>query len=207
MPLAQALANFKASVTQCESLIANAHKLDQAGLPILPPIDQQQITVAGFLNLFKAWEAFLETSIGHLMVGAPTISGRTPVRFVVPGDLSRATRIVVGISRYFDYANHQNVRRIADIYFDQGYPLEPHLASINADLEDLRTMRNASAHIAASTQTALEALATNLLGQPKPGITLYQLLTTPHPSSSTNETVFSTYKGKLIVTAELIAQG
>jgi hypothetical protein len=207
MPLAQALARFKVDVVQCESLIANAHKLDNAGAPILPPIDQQQITVAAFLNMFKAWEAFLETSIGHLMIGSSTISGRAPVRFVTPADLGRATRIIVGIARYFDYANHQYVRRIADIYFDQGYPLEPHLASINSDLDDLRTMRNASAHIAASTQTALEALATSLFGQPRPGITLYQLLTTPDPRSPTHETVFSTYKEKLIVTAELIAQG
>lgn len=207
MPLAQALAAFKADVAQCESLISNAHKVDAAtGATILPTIDQQQITVAAFLNMFKAWEAFLEASIGHLMIGAPTISGRAPVRFVTPPDRSRAARIIVGIARYFDYANYQYVRRIADVYFDQGYPLEPHLASINADLDDLRTMRNASAHIAASTQTALEGLATRLFGQPKPGITLYQLLTSTDPGTPA-QTIFATYRSKLVVTAELIAQG
>ncbi len=93
------------------------------------------------------------------------------------------------------------------MYFHQGYPYEPHLSAIFADLSDLRTMRNASAHISSTTQTALESLALRIFSQPLPRIGLYEMLTMNDPRSTAGETVFVTYKTKLIVTAELIAQG
>ena len=58
--------------------------------------------------------------------------------------------------RYFDFANHEYVKKIVRMYFDKGYPYEPHLSAITVDLSDLRIMRNASAHISSSTQVTLE---------------------------------------------------
>jgi hypothetical protein len=40
-----------------------------ANSPFLPPIDRQQITVAALLNMFIAWESFLEASLVELMTG------------------------------------------------------------------------------------------------------------------------------------------
>lgn len=93
------------------------------------------------------------------------------------------------------------------MYFEHGYPYEPHLSAIYSDLDDLRTMRNASAHVSSTTQIALESLALRIVGQPQPGITLYQLLTMIDPRSAAGETIFLVYKNKLVVTAELISQG
>ena len=207
MPIAQALAEFRAAVTQCESLIANAHRTDAAGAPLLPSIDQQQITVAAFLNLFIAWESFLESSLGELMIGGQTISGGAPIRYVVPQNLNAARELVIGVMRFFDYANHLFVRKVVNMYFHNGYPYEPHLSAIFSDLEELRTMRNASAHVSSTTQTALESLALRIFGQPQPSITLYQMLTAIDPRSASGETVFGTYKDKLTVTADLISRG
>jgi hypothetical protein len=207
MALAQVLLEFKESVAQCDSLIANAHKTDAAGTPVLPTLDQQQITVAAFLNMFIAWETFLELSLVQLMIGAHTISGTAPNRYVRPVDLNAARDLIVFVGRYFDYANHQNIIKVVRMYFEHGYPYEPHLSAIHSDLQDLRTMRNASAHVSSTTQTALESLTVRILGQPQPGIGLYQLLTMLDPRSGTGETIFSSYKNKLVVTAELISQG
>lgn len=208
MALAQILADFKSSVTQCDNLIANAHKADAAGVPLLPVIDQRQITVAAFLNFFIAWESFLEAALADLMTGAVPASGNVPVKFVAPPTMSAANEMVIGIMRYFDYANYLNVRKIVSLYFQTGYPFEPHISAIFSDLDDLRTLRNASAHISATTQKTLEALAARVFGQPRPGITLYEFITAIDPGSGTaNEPVFITYRNKLIVTAELIAAG
>lgn len=207
MPLARALASFKSKLIQCDSLIANAHKLDAAGAPFMPQIDREQVTTAAFLNGFIAWESFLEECITALMIGSPTISGTTPTKYVSPTTLEEASKIIIGTMRFFDYANHQNVLKIVKIYFRNGYPFEPHLSSVFSDLNDLRTMRNASAHISSTTQTALDALAVGLLGRPHPGITLYQLLTAVDPRSAAGDTVIAAYKAKLVVTAELIANG
>jgi hypothetical protein len=207
VPLATALAEFRSSVAQCDSLIANAHQVNAAGAPLLPTIDREQITVAAFLNLFIAWERFLESSLANLMIGNPTISGALPTRYVVPPSLADARLLIVGINRYFDYANHDNVKRVSLMYFQNGYPFEPHISSIFSDLADLKTMRNASAHISSTTHQALESLAVRIFGQPQPGISLYRLLTAIDPRSPNQDTVFLTYKEKLLVTAELIATG
>lgn len=208
MAVDQILVDFKGSVTQCDSLIANAHQTNGAGGSFLfSAVDRQQITVAAFLNLFIAWEAFLESLLSEFMTGSLTTNGNAPVRYVSPPHPQAAREFVVGVRPYFDYGNHDNVRKVIRMFFQNGYPFEPHLSGIFSELSDLRTMRNASAHISSTTQTALESLALRIFGQPQAGIGLYQLLTMIDPRSAANETVFLAYKNKLVVTAELISSG
>ena len=207
MSLAAALADFNANVAQCDNLIANAHQNDPNGVPILPALDREQITVAAFLNLFISWEMFLEDSLAKLMSGEPTINGSVPTKYVAPPNSVAAKKMLIGVMRHFDYANHGFVRQMVAMYFQNGIPFEPHLAGIDGDLSDLRTMRNASAHISSTTQQALESLATRIFGNPVQGISLYQLLTSDVPGSSPNETVFAYYKNKLLIAANLIATG
>lgn len=207
MAFSDILHEFQDSVTQCDSLIANSHGVDAVGNPILPPRDREQIAVAAFLNMYKAWEAFLEAAIIHLMIGGNTLSGRSPTKYVSPLHSQAAQAMIVGVLPYFDYANHDRVKTIVNLYFHSGYPFEPHFSAIFSDLGDLRTIRNASAHISSTTQTSLESLALRVFGAPRIGITLYQLLTAVDPRSPIGETVFAAYRTKLLVTAELIARG
>jgi hypothetical protein len=207
MALNQVLAEFQAKITQCDNLISNAHIKDKMGAYVLPLIDPQQISIAAFLNMFIAWEEFLESSIMDLMIGMATISGRVPVKYVNPASTENARQLIIGINRYFDYGNHDYVKKIILMYFDQGYPFEPHLSSIISDLADLRTMRNAAAHISSTTQNSLDSLATRIFAKPARGIKLYDMLTAIYPRSSPAETVFATYKNKLNAAAELIANG
>lgn len=207
MSLAKILNDFKTDVVQCDSLIANAHQTDANGNMLFPSLDRRQISVAAFLNLYVAWETFLEGSLAELMIGSATLSGSLPTRYISPLNVEAARTLVIGVHRYFDYGNYDYVRRMVQMYFKDGYPYEPHLGSISSDLADLRTMRNASAHITSTTQTALESLAMRVLSRPCSGINLYTLLTTIDPRSTTRDTIFLEYKNKLVVAAELIAQG
>jgi hypothetical protein len=93
------------------------------------------------------------------------------------------------------------------MYFENGYPYEPHLSAIYSELDDLRTMRNSCAHISSTTQTALDSLALGILGRPQSGMNIYSFLTTIHPGSAKGETVHMSYRNKLLVAAELISQG
>jgi hypothetical protein len=207
MTVAQALADFKASVAQCESLIANAHRTDAGGTFLFPETDQKQITIAAFLNLRIVWENFLESTMVGFLTGKPTISGSMPLKYVAPPNAAIAHAIIKGTQKYFDYGAHEHVRKMISLYFKDGYPYEPHLRAIVADLEEIRTIRNACAHKASSTQIALEAIALRIFGAPKPNISVYDLITAADPRSTTGETVFSSYKAKLVLAAELIANG
>lgn len=141
------------------------------------------------------------------MAGAATLSGTQPTRYVLPPSADAAREMVIGINRYFDYANHDYVRRIVPMYFKGGYPFEPHLGAIASDLADLRTMRNASAHLSSTTQRALEALALRVLTTPQPGIDLYSLLTRVDPRTGNGSTVMATARDKLLTVGQLIATG
>lgn len=207
MSLANSIADLQGRVAQCDSLIANAHKVDVSGAWLFTLADRQQITVAAFLNLFIAWESFIEDVLTKLMSGSPTTSGTYPTRYVAPPTQEAAKIMVIGINRYFDYANIDYVKRLTKMYFENGYPFEITLNSISAELADLRTMRNASAHITSTTQRALEALAQRIFLTPKPGIDLYTLLTLVHPNSVSVQTVYAESRDKLLVAAAIIANG
>jgi hypothetical protein len=206
--IGQSLADFQMSRLQCDSLIASAHRTDPDGNYLFPSLDREQITVAAFLNLFIGWEEFIEASITDFMMGEATESGKNPVLYVQPPNRDHSNKMVVHTQRFFDYANHDNIRKVAKLYFDTGYPFDGPLSSINAELAELKTIRNACAHLSSTTRTALEGLATRILGQPQPGVSVYGLLTTIDPRVAGNATtVYAAYRDKLLTAAILIAQG
>lgn len=207
MPIASAIASLVAKANLCDSVIASAHGTDPAGAPYFPAPERELITVAGFLNLFVAWEEFLEVAMSLFLVGAPTLSGSAPVRYASPPDVETAKRMLIGTNRYLDYANPEIVRRMAGLYFRNGYPFEPHLSAVAPDLADLRTMRNASAHLSSTTKVALESLAQRIFGVPRPGINLYSMLTAVDPRSTAGATVYADARDKLLAAAQLISQG
>lgn len=207
MTLLTTFSDFRASVEQVDSLIANSHQQDSCGFYILPELDRRQITAAAFLNLFISWETFIESALAKYMAGEASINGINPVRYVVPPTVADASAMIVGVNRYFDFANIELVRKVVGQYFENGGPFEPHLRSSLNDIQDLRIMRNASAHITTSTRATLDALAQRLLITTRPGISLYDLLTSQLPSRPAGRTVLAEYRDKLLVTAELIANG
>jgi hypothetical protein len=165
------------------------------------------ITTAAFLNSFKLWERFLEDSIAKYLSGKRPIGGAYLKKRASPADENAAKTMLIGVMKFFDYANHEYVRKIAGIYFDAGGPYEPHLSAVVTDLADLRIMRNSAAHISSTTQASLEGLAQRIFTTPQPNITLYDMLLRVDPRSATGETVFASYQAKLLATAELIARG
>ncbi|HLP66629.1 MAG TPA: hypothetical protein VK181_03825 [Rhizobium sp.] len=208
MSIAQSLAGFQTCLAQCDSLIASAHRTDAGGQNIFPQRDREQITVAAFLNMFIAWEEFIEAAFGDFMMGDVTIGGTKPVKFVSPPTRDHSVKMVIHTHRFFDFAHHDNVRKLAGLYFQGGYPFDPTLSSITAELQDLKTIRNSCAHLSSSTRRALESLAGRIMGQPQPGIGVYQLLISVDPRvAANNSTVYSAYRDKLIAAATSIATG
>lgn len=158
--------------------------------------------------MFIAWEEFIEAAIGDYMMGEATVTGLQPVRYVAPPLREHSSQMVIHTQRFFDYANHGNVRKLAKLYFASGYPFETPLSSIDSELQDLKTIRNACAHLSSSTRTPLEALSGRIMGQRQPNITVYQLLTAIDPRLPGQGTsVFAGYRDKLIAAATLIANG
>ena len=187
--------------------MANIHQQDAGGIYLLPELDRKQVTVAAFLNFFIAWESFLEECFANFLVGSVTLGGQQPVKYASPVDTDKAKAMLVGQNKYFDYGNLEAFRVVSRIYFDSGYPFEPHINAMSQDIADMRTIRNASAHITSTTQSKLEVLAQRLLQSPQPGIDVYTLITSPDPNYANGSTIFSTYRDRVLIAAQAIAQG
>lgn len=208
MPISVSLSNFLRDVAQCDSLLSSAHAVHASGNLIFSQRDREQITVAAFLNLFIAWEEFLEAAFNDFMLGDRTLGGTLPVRFVFPVSRVHSSGLMLHLNRFFDYSSHDYVRKIAKLYFENGYPFESAISALNSDLSDIKTIRNACAHLSSTTRSALEGLAGRILGQPQPGISVYDLLISIDPGSSgQNATVYESFRDKLIAAATMIANG
>lgn len=207
MPIALSLAHFQASVAQCDGLIASAHAILPGGAYHFSERDREQITVAAFLNMFIAWEEFLESSVSDYMMGDQTISGTSPTRYVVPPSREHSVKMVIHMGKYFDFSNHESVKRLSKLYFGAGNPFEVPISSMALELSDLKTMRNACAHLSSTTTASLEALSRRIFGTPQTGISVYQMLTMDDPRTNPRGTVYASYRDKLLVAAALVARG
>ncbi|MGI8484253.1 MAG: hypothetical protein ACR2OU_08315, partial [Thermomicrobiales bacterium] len=93
----------------------------------------------------------------------------------------------------------------AGLFFEGGDPFETVLAQVNSDLLDLKTVRNAAAHLASTTNAQLDALATRKLSTPIAGMTVAKFVMTADPHSATGQSILQTYEATLDTAAHLIA--
>ncbi|HEY6298258.1 MAG TPA: hypothetical protein VIW95_01340 [Candidatus Binatus sp.] len=205
MSLAKVLGDFKADVAQCGTLILHVQQKDARGKSILPLIDQKQVVVASFLNMSIAWENFLGNSLSEFMVGSKTLRGKKPVRYVAPTSRAKAREMILAGRRYFDYLDVNLVRTVCQMYFRTGYPYYSPISGSFLQLSDLKTMRNFAAHVTSTTRASLSSVTQRVFSAPQPGMDLYKFLIASDPAST--GTIFLSYQSRLIVTAELIANG
>lgn len=114
--------------------------------------------------------------------------------------------MVRGTQRFVKWNSPDAVRILSKIYFDNGDPYETALAGIAQPLSDLRCIRNATAHLTSTTQYALEAVATRILGAGVVGITVDDLLLRQDWRRPPN-TVLQTLIDTLDVAADQISNG
>ena len=206
MPIATTLAEFQASVGQSTAIIAAAYRVDPSSKFFFTATEQSVLVESAFLRIFIAWEAFLESTFILYMLGVPSIRGAVVPRCVTPRDAEHAHSIVVGGMRHADWSTPDFVRKVANLFFGGGEPYETVLSQIHSDLLDLKTVRNAAAHLSASTSTQLDALASRKLKSPSSGMTVARFVLHADPASRSGESMLQTYTASLESAAELIAQ-
>jgi hypothetical protein len=159
------LQSFRNTCADARRFVAAAHVQNPPGGAYLwPQADRFLAVEAAFLKTFIAWEHFQEEAFHHLLLGRPTGSGRVIARFALPLDAEHATRILVGTAKHVDWSVPDTVRKLAKLYLQGGDPFENVLPAVHSDLLDLKTIRNAAAHLSTTTTAPLEALASRLLG-------------------------------------------
>jgi len=196
MALIDSLTTFRVSVAEANSFTTLAFQQDAAGNYMLSQNQREFITDSAYLRLFIAWETFLENSFIKYMLGEPSILGNVITRYVQPLN-----------EKYVDWSNPEIIKRLCNLYFSPGNPFDTYVSSIFADLFDLKTIRNAAAHLTSSTRQQLDSLGTRKLQRPCNNLKVSDLIFAVDPNSTNNETILTTYLDKLDISAEGIANG
>jgi len=207
MALIDSLNAFRVSVAEANGFIALAFQQDAGGNYVLSQIQREFITDSAYLKMFIAWETFLENSFIKYMLGEPSISGNVITRYVQPLHEQHANNLLIGTQKYVDWSNPEIVKKLCNLHFSPGNPIDTFVSSIFTDLFDLKTIRNAAAHLTSSTRQPLDSLGTRKLQRQCNNLKVSDLIFAVDPNSPTSDTILTTYLNKLDISAEGIANG
>lgn len=207
MPLIDCLNSFRNSINEARGFIAIAFQQDAHGNYLLPQNQRDFITDSAFLKIFIAWETFIESAFIKFMLGQPSINGNVTPCYVQPVDEDHAHKILIGTQKYVDWANHEVVRRLSTLYFPNGNHIYTFFCSIQLELSDLRSIRNAAAHLSSTTSKGLNSVGSRLLGSTQTNLTVSQLIFALDPVAGNGNTFLDSYLAKLDIVAEGIANG
>jgi len=207
MPLIDALTTFRGAVAEANSFITLAFKQDTSGNYILSANQQDFLTDSAYLRVFIAWETFLENTFVRYMLGEHSILGNIVTSYVRPLDDQHANRLLIGTQKFVDWSDPQTVKKLCNLYFSPGNPIDTFVSSMASDLSDLKTIRNAAAHLSSTTRKQLDALGTRKLKKTCTNLKVSDYILAVDPVSKTNDTILTSYLNLLDVCAEGIANG
>lgn len=207
MPLLDSLTQYRASIAEANNFISIAFRRNRSRRYILSVNEREFITDSAYLRIFIAWETFLESSFINYMLGDLSILGNAITCHALPTSVDHAHKMIIGTQKYVDWSNPEIVRRLCNLYFAAGNPFDTFISSISADLFDLKTIRNAAAHLTSTTRGQLDSLGTRKLRRPSTNLKVSDLVFSIDPSSTINDTILTTYLNILDVAAEGIANG
>ncbi|MCA6368865.1 MAG: hypothetical protein IM631_05400 [Cytophagales bacterium] len=208
MPLQDTLNSYRSSIVECNANLNIAFAIDGGGGYIYAQRQREFIVESAFLKIFISWETYLENAFIGYLLGEPSITGRVVNRFATPIDFNHAHKILIGTQRYVDWANSDTVIKLGGLYLEPNNPINDTVGAIKADMDDLRIIRNSAAHMSATTNAALDGLASRKLRTPCSNYSVPQLVLTFDPAAPiNNQTILNTYLTILDAAAENIANG
>ena len=198
------LNQYRQSVADAKRYAADGFQQHPDGTFIYDELHRNFIVDAAILKFFKAWETYLESIFKCFLLGEQTTEGTTVHICVTARDEKHADRLLIGMNKYFDWANPELVCKLSVLYLDEINPINASLNAIKSDLSDFRTIRNAAAHFTVTTRHPVEALAQRKTGNQHIGITPAKFI---FMQESTTGDYWSYYQQILDIAAENIAKG
>lgn len=188
-------ATWQTNSARYRGYLVQAYRQDAAGNYLVPADERAFIVDSSFLRIFIEWESFLEEAFVQYLLGNASGAGRAANRHVRPIDPDHARRLLIGTQKYVDWANPEIVRTLARLVFAGGEPFHSILSSINSDLLDLRTIRNAAAHLTSTTSASLDGVATRRLNRTQSHITVADFILQIDPNGAGGATILDGYMG------------
>lgn len=204
MTAAECLQKYRDSVQTIESYISEAHQQDSTGVYIHTQSFRQFVMAAAIVNFSIAWESFLENISCSFLMGEPDTEGNAVPCHVSAVDENHASKLLIGTNTYFDWTNPEKVKQLSELYFTSNNPIKAGISTVMVSLKNLKTIRNAAAHISVTTQASLNGLASRLMNRQVTNAVVSDVVNYNMPDGNT---VWQNIKAELDVAAENIAKG
>lgn len=99
-----------------------------------------------YMEIYLAWENFLENSFILYLNAGVDLQGNSYVRYGIPTDKEHAYNMIRGTKNYPDWTNISDVKYLANIYFENYGPYSI-IENIPIEFADIKTIRNRISHI------------------------------------------------------------
>lgn len=160
------------------------HKGREGRFISIGKIQQERLCEMTFIILFTAWEQFLETTFITLIVDAPLATFKRRHRVLVT-DFDTAYDLIRGSRKYVEWADPNQVRERAKVFFKGGEPFESALSAVSDDLMKMRIIRNRCVHYSQHATEQYDKMMRQVYGSGKRITPGRVLLTAPTPGLST----------------------
>lgn len=117
-----------------------------------------------FMQIFLAWEQFLENSFILYLNASADLQGNTYVRYGFPKNKDHAYNMIKGTKNYPDWTNINDVKCLANIYFENGGPYYI-IDNIPVEFNDIKVIRNRISHISEKSVKSFERLLAKTIMQ------------------------------------------
>lgn len=117
-----------------------------------------------FIQIFLAWEKFLENSFILYLNGNADFQGTNYVRYGTPKDNEHAYNMLKGTKNYPDWTNINDVKYLAKIYFENGGPFSI-IENIPVEFDDIKNIRNRISHNSEKSAKAFERVLVKTIMQ------------------------------------------
>lgn len=204
MTTVDCLQRYRDAVQETETFIAEAHIMDTSGHYVHPLGYRDFVISSAVVRFSIAWESFMENTYCSFLMGELDTQGRSVPCCVTAKDEKHAHQLLIGTNRYFDWTDPDLIIRLSTLYLDPDNPIKTAIKSLKSDLIDIKTIRNAAAHISVTTQTKLDALASRLYGTQQINTTVAAVVRFLRPDG---KTLWEYYKDSLDVAAENVVKG
>lgn len=153
--------NFKQTYDDCNEMLSDSTILHQHNIEFEGHAFSNKIYDAivehCFMQIFLAWEKFLENSFILYLNASADLQGNTYVRYGIPKDSEHAYNMIKGTKNYPDWTNISDVICLAKIYFENGGPYSI-IANNPVEFEDIKVIRNRISHVSEKSIKAFERL-------------------------------------------------
>jgi len=121
------------------------------------------IAEALFLRVFTAYESDVEKIFLHYVTGGASLQGARANSYLSITDEAAARKLTKGALKFLSWAKPDEIKRTAEIYLENGWPIAAMMSSASHYLADCERVRNRIAHNSIEAMQQFNTAQRNLL--------------------------------------------